>query len=66
MNISRGAEETEKLFAAIKSGKYEAYTSSTVIKELMDAPKAKRDVRDELVEQYVKEVLKPDADQEKA
>jgi predicted nucleic acid-binding protein len=54
--------ETEKLFAAIGAGKYEAYTSETVIKELMDAPKVKRDVMDGLVGHYVKKVFEPDDD----
>jgi predicted nucleic acid-binding protein len=53
--------ETEKLFAAIKAGKYEAYTSGTVLEELEDAPKAKFDEMNDLVERYAKEVFKPDA-----
>jgi predicted nucleic acid-binding protein len=54
--------ETEKLFAAIKAGKYEAYTSEAVVKELTDAPKAKRDTMSVLVSQYVRKVFKPDDD----
>jgi hypothetical protein len=57
--------ETEKLFAAIKAGKYEAYTSSAVTKELADSPKAKRDKMDELVRQYVKEIFRPDSEAER-
>jgi hypothetical protein len=53
-------QETQKLFAAIKAGKYEAYTSTAVIKELKRAPKAKFDIMDELVKQYVKDVFEPD------
>jgi predicted nucleic acid-binding protein len=51
--------ETEKLFAAIRAGKYEAYTSTAVIEELKAAPKAKHDVMSDLVEQYIKEVFEP-------
>jgi hypothetical protein len=41
--------ETEKLFAAIETGKYVAYTSATVIEELEAAPQAKRDAMSVLV-----------------
>jgi hypothetical protein len=54
--------ETEKLFAAIKTGKYEAYTSTAVTEELNDAPKAKRDEMNGLVKGYVKEIFDPDAE----
>jgi predicted nucleic acid-binding protein len=55
-------QETQKLFAAIKAGKYEAYTSTAVIKELKRAPKAKYDAMNALVERYVKESFEPDDD----
>jgi predicted nucleic acid-binding protein len=45
--------ETAKLFAAIKAGKYEAYTSAAVVDELKLAPKAKRDKMAALIEQYI-------------
>jgi predicted nucleic acid-binding protein len=55
-------QETQKLFAAIKSGKYEAYTSTAVTEELTAAPKAKFDAMNGLIKQYVKEVFDPDVD----
>jgi predicted nucleic acid-binding protein len=54
--------DTLKLFDAIGSGKYEAYTSTAVVDELDRAPKAKRDAMNALVERYVKKVLEPNAD----
>jgi rRNA-processing protein FCF1 len=58
-------QETIKLFDAIGSGKYEAYTSAAVIKELKRAPKAKRDAMNALVRRYVKKILKPNAEAER-
>jgi predicted nucleic acid-binding protein len=60
--LGQKQRETEKLFAAIEAGKYEAYTSTAVIKELADAPKAKYDIMNGLVERYVKEIFEPNAD----
>jgi predicted nucleic acid-binding protein len=57
--------ETQKLFAAIKAGKYEAYTSAAVIEELERAPKAKFEKMNALTGQYVKEVLDTDSDAER-
>jgi rRNA-processing protein FCF1 len=54
--------DTIKLFDAIGSGKYEAYTSTAVMQELERAPKAKRDAMNALVDRYVKKVLKPSAE----
>jgi hypothetical protein len=54
--------ETQKLFTAIKAGKYEAYTSATVIGELAESPKAKFDAMNNLVERYIKEIFDPDDD----
>jgi hypothetical protein len=50
--------ETQKPFAAIEAGRYE--TSTTVVGELEDAPKAKYDEMNDLVKRYVKKVFKPD------
>ncbi|GMO59140.1 MAG: hypothetical protein Ta2A_04930 [Treponemataceae bacterium] len=47
-------QETIKLFAAIKGGRYEAYSSGTVIDELKDAPPEKREKLLGLVKQYAK------------
>jgi predicted nucleic acid-binding protein len=55
-------QETQKLFAAIKAGKYEAYTSTAVIEALKRLPKAKFDLMNDLVERYVKEAFEPDDD----
>jgi predicted nucleic acid-binding protein len=55
-------QETEKLFAAIEAGKYEAYTSFAVMEELERALKAKYDKMNALVGRYVKEVFEPDDD----
>jgi hypothetical protein len=54
--------ETEKLFAAIKVGKYEAYTSAAVVGELKRASKTKYDEMNSLVKRYVKKVFDPDDD----
>jgi predicted nucleic acid-binding protein len=54
--------ETERLFAAIEAGRYEAYTSAAVVDELEAAPQTKRDAMAALVERYVKQVFDPDAD----
>jgi predicted nucleic acid-binding protein len=54
--------ETEKLFASIEAGKYEAYTSAAVLMELRRAPKAKFDKMNGWIEKYVKEIF--DADDE--
>jgi hypothetical protein len=54
--------KTEKLFATIKAGKYEAYTSTAVLKELRRAPKAKYARMYNLVEQYIKEIFEPGDD----
>jgi hypothetical protein len=55
-------QETQKLFAAIGDGKYEAYTSFAVMRELRRAPKAKFDEMNDLVKRYVKEVFDADDD----
>ena len=55
--------DTVRLFAEIKAGKYEAYTSETVITELKDAPNPKRDMMLNLVNEYG---IKPLATTEKA
>jgi hypothetical protein len=60
--LGQKRQETQKLFAAIGEGKYEAYTSTAVIDELKRLPKAKFDVMDGLVERYTKDVFEPDAD----
>jgi predicted nucleic acid-binding protein len=60
--LGQKQRETEKLFAAIEAGRYEAYTSTAVIKELERAPKAKYDEMNDLVERYVKEIFDPTAD----
>ena len=57
--------ETEKLFAAIESGKYEAYTSTAVVKELKRAIKPKYDAMYDWLDRYVKEVFNPSADAER-
>jgi predicted nucleic acid-binding protein len=49
--------ETEKWFAAIKAGKYEAYTSYAVMEELERAPKAKYDKMNDLVGRYVTKIF---------
>jgi hypothetical protein len=54
--------KTIAFFDAIGAGKYEAYTSAGVIKELERAPKGKYDAMKALVDRYVKEVFDPDAD----
>jgi predicted nucleic acid-binding protein len=56
--------ETEKLFAAIEAGKYEAYTSSAVIEELDKALKTKRNAMSALVDRHMKEIFKPSSDAE--
>ncbi|GMO12148.1 MAG: hypothetical protein Ta2A_21610 [Treponemataceae bacterium] len=50
-------QETIKLFAAIKNGRYKAYSSATVIDELKDAPLEKREKLLDLVEEYVKDTF---------
>jgi predicted nucleic acid-binding protein len=59
--LGQKQRETEKLFAAIEAGKYEAYTSSAVVEELARAPKAKRDEMAALVK-YTKEIFDPDSE----
>jgi predicted nucleic acid-binding protein len=54
--------DTIKLFDAIGAGKYEAYTSTAVLKELRRAPKDKFDEMNALIGRYVKEVFEPNAD----
>jgi predicted nucleic acid-binding protein len=63
--LGQKQRETEKLFAAIESGKYEAYTSTAVMKELRRAPKDKYDVIYGWVRQYVKEVFDPSPEAER-
>jgi predicted nucleic acid-binding protein len=60
--LGQKRQETKKLFDAIEAGKYEAYTSTTVMKELRRAPEAKFDEMNDWIERYVKEVFDPDAD----
>jgi predicted nucleic acid-binding protein len=60
--LGKKQQETRKLFDAIGDGKYEAYTSTTVIDELKRLPKAKFDVMNGLVERYTKDVFEPNDD----
>ena len=57
--------DTVKLFKAIAAGKYEAYTSITVLMELKKAPAEKRDAMLALVDEYGIEVLRSDENVEK-
>jgi hypothetical protein len=57
--LGQKQRETQKLFAAIGEGKYEAYTSTAVVDELKRLPKAKFDVMNDLVERYVKDIFEP-------
>ena len=47
-----GHEDVLKLFEAIKAGKYEAYTSELVARELEKAPEPKRSNMLALIEKY--------------
>jgi hypothetical protein len=62
--LGQKRQETKKLFAAIDEGKYEAYTSSAVIKELRRLPKVKFDEMNDLVERYTKDVFESSSDAE--
>jgi len=57
--------DTVRLFKAIAAGKYEAYTSGTVIDELMVAPDKKRVAMMALVDEYRIRTLNVDEEAEK-
>jgi len=57
--------DTVRLFKAIAAGEYEAYTSDTVVNELLEAPEKKRDAMVALIEEYGIEILHFKEDAEK-
>ena len=52
-----GHEDVLKLFAAIKAGKYEAYTSSYVVQEIEQASEPKRANMLALIDEYKLKIL---------